>query len=133
MDKKQKTWIIGGVSVVVIIALVLVVASVRGQSNSSSSAAYQTTTVQVGTLTSTVEGTGTVASTQSTILTWQTSGQVDQVIAQIGNQVKAGDVLATLLQILSASDVLLAQSNLVTAQGNLVPSRIPVRPGLRQN
>jgi len=118
MSKKQKTWIAAGVSVVVIIALVLVVASIRSQ-NSSTTAAYQTTTVQLGTLTSTVEGTGTVASTQSVNLAWLTSGQVGQVIAKIGDQVKSGDVLATLLQSSLSQNVLLAQSNLVTAQRNL--------------
>jgi succinate dehydrogenase hydrophobic anchor subunit len=45
MSKKQKTWIVGGVSAVVIIGLVLVFLSVRAQSSSSSSTAYQTTTV----------------------------------------------------------------------------------------
>lgn len=118
MSKKQKVWITVSVSVVVIIALVLVIASIRNQS-SSATAAYQTTNVQLGTLTSTVEGTGTVASTQSVNLAWQTSGQVDQVLAQIGNQVKAGDVLASLLQSSLPQNVLLAQSNLVTAQRNL--------------
>jgi HlyD family secretion protein len=118
MSKKQKTWIAVGVSVVVIIALVLVIASIRSQ-NSSTAAAYQTTTVQVGTLTSSVEGTGTVASTQSVNLTWLTSGQVGQVMAHIGDQVKAGDVLATLLQSSLPQNMLVAQTNLVTAQRNL--------------
>ncbi len=118
MSKTQKTWIIASVSVVVIVALVLVVMSVRGQ-GTSSSATYQTTTVQLGTLTSTVEGTGTVASTQSVNLAWLTSGQVDQLLAHIGDQVKAGDVLATLLQSSLPQNILLAQSDLVTAQRNL--------------
>jgi HlyD family secretion protein len=122
MSKKQKTWIAVGVSVVVIIALVLVVASVRSQS-ASSTAAYQTTTVQLGTLTSTVEGTGTVASTQSANLAWQTSGQVDQVLAQIGNQVKDGDVLATMLRDSLTQSTL--ESNLVTAQENLAQLTSP--------
>jgi multidrug efflux pump subunit AcrA (membrane-fusion protein) len=66
MSKQQKIWIGVGVTVVVIIAAILVIASIRNQSGGSgSSATYQTTTVQVGTLTSTVEGAGTVASTHS--------------------------------------------------------------------
>ena len=122
MSKKQKIWIAAGVSVVVIIALVLVIASIRSQ-NSSSAAAYQTTTVQLGTLTSAVEGSGTVASTQSANLAWQTSGQVDQVMAQIGDQVKAGDILATLIQDSQTQSTL--QSNLVTAQENLAQLTSP--------
>ena len=117
MSKQQKIWIGVGVSVVVIIALVLVIASIRSQSGSSTAAAYQTTTVQLGTLTSTVEGTGTVASTQSANLAWKAGGQVDQMLAKIGDQVEAGDVLATLLQdSLTQSNL---ESNLVTAQENL--------------
>ncbi len=117
MSKKQKVWIAVGGSVVVIIAVVLVVASIRSQASSSSTAAYQTTTVQVGTLTSSVDGSGTVASTQSANLSWQTSGQVDQVTGKVGSQVKAGDVLATLIQDSLAQSNL--ETSLVNAQENL--------------
>ena len=69
MSKKQKGWIAAGVGLVVIIALVLLFISLRAQGGSSTATtAYQTTTVQLGTLTSTVEGTGTVASMLSTNL-----------------------------------------------------------------
>jgi HlyD family secretion protein len=122
MSKKQKVWIATGVSVVVIIALVLVVASIRSQ-NSSSTAAYQTTIVQLGTLISSVDGSGTLASTQSANLAWQDSGQVDQVLAQTGTQVKAGDVLATLLQDSQTRTAL--ETNLVTAQENLAELTSP--------
>jgi HlyD family secretion protein len=122
MSKKQKVWIAVGASVVVIIALVLVIASIRSQ-NSSSTAAYQTTTVQRGTLISSVEGTGSVASISSANLTWQTSGQVEQVNAQIGNQVKAGDVLASLLPDSQTQTSL--KSSLVTAQENLAELTSP--------
>jgi HlyD family secretion protein len=122
MSKNQKTWIIAGVSVVVVIALVLVVMSVRGQS-SNATTAYQTTTVQLGTLTSTVEGAGTVASTQSANLSWSSSGQVGTVMAQIGSQVKAEDVLATLVRDSLTQSSL--QSNLVTSQDNLAQLTSP--------
>jgi HlyD family secretion protein len=122
MSKTQKTWIIAGISVVVVIALVLVVASVRAQS-SSTAAAYQTTTVQLGTLTSSVEGSGTVASPQTASLSWTTSGQVDQVMAKIGGQVKSGDVLATLLQDAKTQSNL--EIALVTAQANLAQLTSP--------
>jgi HlyD family secretion protein len=124
MSKQQKIWIGVGVTVVVIIAAILVIASIRNQSGGSgSSATYQTTTVQVGTLTSTVEGAGTVASTQSVNLAWQTSGQVDQVLVQIGTQVKAGDVLGTLA--LDAKTLSALQTSLTTAQSNLAELTSP--------
>ncbi len=122
MSKKQKIWLATGATVVIIVALVLVIAAIRSQ-NSNSSASYQTTTVQRGTLTSTVEGTGTMASTQSASLTWQTSGQVDTVNSQIGDQVKAGDLLASLL--LSSLTQSTLESNLVSAQENLAELTSP--------
>jgi HlyD family secretion protein len=123
MSKKQKGWIAAGIAVVVIIALVLLFISLRAQGGSSNAtSAYQTTTVQLGTLTSTVEGTGTVASMLSTNLKWLSSGQVDKVNAQIGDQVKAGDVLATLLQ---DSNQSVLESNLINAQANLAQLTSP--------
>ena len=117
MNRKQKTTITAGVSAVLVIALVLLFAGLRAQAgNSSGTPTYQTTIVQRGTLTSTVEGTGTVTSLLSANLNWLIAGQVDKVNAQIGDQVKAGDVLATLLQDSTQSAL---ESSLVTAQENL--------------
>jgi HlyD family secretion protein len=123
MGKKQKGWIAAGVSAVVIVALVLLILTIRSQnSNSSSTPAYQTTTVQRGTLTSTVEGTGTVGSMLSAILSWHNGGQVDQVNAMTGDQVKSGAVLATLLPDSTQSSL---ESALVTAQKNLAELASP--------
>jgi HlyD family secretion protein len=108
--------------VVVIVVLLLVVNGLRGRRIKTGSAAFQTTTVQHGTLTSTVEGTGTVRSSLSANLAWLTSGQVDQVNARIGDQVKTGDVLASLLQGSTQSTL---ESNLVTAQQNLAQLTSP--------
>jgi RND family efflux transporter MFP subunit len=137
MSKTQKTWIVVGAVLVVIIGAVLVFANLRVQGNVSSSgtagssngtaggsgtSAYQTTTVQQGTLTSTVEGTGTVGSSLSANLTWLSSGQVDKVNAKIGDQVKTGDVLATLVQ---DSTQIALESALITAQQNLAELTSP--------
>jgi HlyD family secretion protein len=123
MSKTKKGWIATGVVAVVLIGVVLLFITIRSQNGSSATAAssgknaaYQTTTVQRGTLTSTVEGTGTVASMLSTNINWNTAGQVDKVNVLIGDQVKAGDVLATLLP---GSTQLSLESALVTAQQNL--------------
>src|SRR5512135_2738741 len=118
MSKKQKGWIIAGAALVVVIALVLLIASIRSQNtNSSGSTAYQTTTVQLGTLTSSVDGSGTVASPQSASLAWQTAGQIGEVRVKVGSQVKAGDVLATQVQDPKTQSTL--EASLVTAQENL--------------
>jgi HlyD family secretion protein len=118
MLKNRRTiWIIVGAALVVIVAIVLIIASLRSQS--SSTASYQTTTVQLGTLTSTVEGSGTVASIQSTTMAWETSGQVEKVNVQIGQTVKAGDVLAVLSSASLSPNILQAQVDVVNAQRNL--------------
>ncbi len=123
MSKKQKGWITAGVTAVVIIALGLLIATIRSQNSSSSGTpAYQTTTVQRGTLTSTVEGTGTVGSMLSAILSWDTGGQVDKVNAVTGDQVNDGAVLATLLPNSTQSTL---ESALVTAQENLAELTSP--------
>ncbi len=130
MSKTQKTWIIVGAVLVVVIGAVLVFANLRLQGKASSgtagsssgTSAYQTTTVQYGTLTSTVEGTGTVGSSLSAIINWLSSGQVDKVNAQIGDKVKSGDVLATLVQ---DSTQIALESALVTAQQNLAELSSP--------
>ena len=130
MSKTQKTWIVVGAVLVIIIGAVLVIFNLRAQGTVSSSgtagssgtSAYQTTTVQQGTLTSTVEGTGTVGSSLSANLTWLSSGQVNKVNAQIGDQVKTGDVLATLVQ---DSTQIGLESALITAQQNLAELTSP--------
>jgi HlyD family secretion protein len=117
MSKKQKNWLTAGVVAVVIVGIVLLVVSLRMQASANSAApSYQTTTVQLGTLTSNVDGTGTVASLLSADVNWVDTGQVDNVNFQIGDQVKAGDVLATLVPNSTLSNL---QQNLVTAQENL--------------
>jgi HlyD family secretion protein len=118
---RRNVWIFVGVLVVVIVAAGLVFLSLRSQGTAA--AAYQTTTVQLGTLTSSVEGSGAVASALTSNLTWQTSGQVDKVNGQIGAQVKTGDVLASLLQ--SSTSVATLQTNLLNAQANLAQLTSP--------
>ena len=123
MSKKQKGWITAGVTGVVIIALVLLFITIRSQNNSSSATpAYQTTTVQRGTLTSSVEGTGTVASLLSANLNWKNGGQVDKVNAITGDKVKSGAVLATLLPDSTQSTL---ETALVNAQENLAELTSP--------
>jgi len=118
----RKTWIITGISAVVIVAVLLVVASLN-QSSSSSTSSYQTTTVTRGTLTSSVEGAGSVSSLLTASLAWQTNGQIILVNSKIGDLVKANDVLATLVQ--SSTTQTTLESNLVTAQENLAELTSP--------
>jgi HlyD family secretion protein len=121
LKNRRNLYIIIGAGVVVVVAIILVIASVRAQTGTTP--AYQTTTVQTGTLTSTVEGSGAVGSMLSSNLTWQASGQIDKVNVQIGSQVKSGDSLATLQQTSTSISVL--QSALVNAQETLAEMTSP--------
>ena len=56
----------------------------------------QTVRLAKGNITSTVSATGSVVSNQSATLTWPLSGQVGQVLVQVGDTVKAGQTLASL-------------------------------------
>lgn len=77
---------------------------------------YQTATVGRGDLTATVGATGSVRARQTAILVWQTSGMVEKVNVQVGDTVKAGDVLASLSKTSLPQSIILAEAELVSAQ-----------------
>jgi HlyD family secretion protein len=85
----------------------------------AATASVQTQPVQLGTLTATVNTAGNIVPAQEVTLDFQTSGQVKTVNVQVGDQVKAGQVLATL----DTSDLELqvanAQAALTIAQAKL--------------
>jgi len=72
--------------------------------------------VKIGTLVATIGATGTVRSNQSATLTWQTSGTVESVMVEIGEQVVADQELAKIEQTSLPQNVILAQADLVSAE-----------------
>ena len=76
----------------------------------------QTEKAKVGPLEATIGATGTVRSNQSIILNWQTTGIVDEVNIGVGQEVTAGEILASLKQSSLPQNVILAQADLVNAQ-----------------
>ena len=122
--KKKKTfkkgyWVIIGLVVAVLVFVFVGLPVINDRKQAAAAASLQLATVTRGSLTATVGATGTVHAVQTAILTWQTSGTVDKVNLHPGDQVKAGDVLATLSQTSLSQNLVLAQSDLVTAQHNL--------------
>ena len=89
----------------------------QGQAAAASN--YQFVKVSKGDLTATVGATGTVRANQTAILNWQTSGIVQKINVQEGDQVKANDVIATLDPTSLPQNIILAQADLVNAQRNL--------------
>ncbi len=106
----------------ILIGLVVIVGGVMGfrQWQMSNQAArnsnFQTETVARGELIATVGGTGTVHANQTAILAWQTSGTVEAVLVQVGDQVTEGQELATLRRDSLPQAVILAQAELTEAQ-----------------
>ena len=91
--KRKKIFI--PVGIVLIAVVLFLVFRPKGGSPASQ---FQTATIGRGSLTATVGATGTVRARQTATLVWETAGTVDKVNVKIGDEVKAGDVLASLHQ-----------------------------------
>jgi HlyD family secretion protein len=113
--KKRKKIFIPLTIVVVLVVLFLVFRPKGGQQTSQ----FQTATIGRGNLTATVGATGTVRSRQTATLVWQTTGTVDKVNVQIGDQVKAGEELASITKTSLPQNIILAEADLVSAQQSL--------------
>jgi len=114
VNKKKIYWIIG-------VGVIILAAGGFGlktwlSNRSSSKQSLQTAKVTIGTVNTTISGSGTVHSGQSSTISWQTSGTVATVLVQIGQLVKAGDVLATLDPTTLSSSIIQAQAELIDAQ-----------------
>jgi HlyD family secretion protein len=84
------------------------------QRQAAAVATTKTVQLTTGSVTTTVNGTGSVYANQSSTLTWNTTGQVDQVLVKKGDSVKEGQVLASL-----NSSSLPGDSAILTAKSNL--------------
>jgi HlyD family secretion protein len=113
-ENKMKKWITIFIGAAVVIAGFLYYQNTQAQQQASTE--YQTEAVSRGTLTAIVGATGTVRSSQSAWLTWDTSGSVAQVNAFLGMEAQSGEVLASLEQTSLSQSVILAQADLVSAQ-----------------
>ena len=103
--------------VVVIGGAIFAFGAVRArQARETALANLQTEIAVRGPLIATVGATGVVRSSQSAVLTWQTSGTVDEVNARVGDSVEAGQPLAAIRQTTLPQNVILAQADLVNAQ-----------------
>jgi HlyD family secretion protein len=114
MKNKRNLFIALGLVVVAGIAIFLYV-----RSTASTNSIYQTTPAEKGNLQATVGATGTVRARQSALLTWQTTGTVEDVRVQVGDSVTANQALATLQETSLPQTIILAKSDLLSAQRGL--------------
>lgn len=129
--RKRLLIILGIIAVLVVVVLAafprLRQRLLTGQAQASNNT-VQTVTAQRGDLTAYVGATGSLRSNQTALLSWQTSGQIATVAVTKGQQVKKGDIMASLAQtslsaamINAAADLVAAQSNLQTVLDNSKP------------
>ncbi len=79
----------------------------------------QTAAVTVGSISTSVSASGTIAAPQSSTLSWQTTGSILSINVSVGDVVKAGDVLTELDPASLSAEILQAQANLLSAQADL--------------
>ena len=105
-----------------IVLAVLVIAGIiawrfyQQNKQASDTSQFQTMAAERGSLVATIGATGTVRANQTAILTWQTSGSVEQVVVSLGEAVTTDQQLAQLAQTSLPQAVILAQADLVSAQ-----------------
>jgi HlyD family secretion protein len=112
---KKKRILLSGIVIVVLGAGFL---AYRATTNAraSDSSSLQTTTVQRGSLESTLSSSGNTRSNQSATITWQTSGKVSSVTLQAGEAVQADRELAALDPTSLPTDMMTAKQTLLDAQ-----------------
>jgi HlyD family secretion protein len=81
--------------------------------------ASNTVSITRGELLVTISATGQVRPRQTATLNWQTSGTVEKVLAAEGDQIKPGDMLASLAQASLSQNIISAQGDLVSTQQSL--------------
>ncbi len=104
-----------GIGVFVLLAALILLISSSTKS-SSKTVSYSSVKLTKGDITQTIDVVGNVAAVPSAVLNWQTSGIVGPVNIKVGDQVKEGDVLLSLIDTSVSSSVLTAQNDLLAAQ-----------------
>lgn len=113
-NKTLRNWVI------VITAVVILLLLARGFSPANASD-VPATEAQVVLLevAETIETSGTLQAQPFASLTWKTSGVVESVNVEVGDFVKAGNILLTLQPESTSASIVSAQADLITAQENL--------------
>lgn len=114
---RKKVYIAAG-GLVILLVLALIVRGVGARANAAA-AGLQTAPAERGNLVATIGATGSVRAIQSATLVWQTSGTVEDVKVNVGDEVSQDEVLATLELTSLPQSVILAMTDLQTAQDQL--------------
>ena len=116
----MKRWMIIAAIAIVVIVAGFIAFRAFGQSRAEEVIAnLQTETLTLGPLEASVGATGRVRPNQSAILTFETTGTVEDVSVRSGDEVEEGDVLAMLKQTSLPSSIIMAEAELVAAEKDL--------------
>ncbi|MEA3351037.1 MAG: efflux RND transporter periplasmic adaptor subunit [Chloroflexota bacterium] len=117
--RKRKKIIIIIVASIIIIGGFFAFRFITKREQAAQQDSLQTVTLERGSLVSLAGANGTVRSQQSVTLVWQLSGEVEDVLVDIGERVTAGNTLASLSETSLPSHTITAQAELVSAQQDL--------------
>ncbi len=108
-----------------LVAVVVTVFTGCGSKNNSTQTPVQTATVKKGDLTVEITATGNLAMPDSVNLSFGASGKVQEVLVEMGDEVKKGQVLARLDTSTLEQSLIQAQINLKQAQYSLEKAKEP--------
>ena len=117
--KGKRIAIFAGVLALVLLLVAGLLALGGLRQNQIALAGLETALLQRGDLQVTVDADGVVRSNQTALLAWKTSGTVDQVQVELGENVQAGQELSSLENTSLPQPVILAQVELINAQRQL--------------
>jgi len=114
---KRRTWfIIIAVIVFAVVGFILIQAQ---RSRAAAQNVFQTVSVERGELVAIVGATGTVDANQTTILAWQTTGRIGEILVSLDEEVGRNQVLAELDKASLPQNIILAKADLVAARRSL--------------
>jgi len=122
----KKWFLIIGLLIIIAISYFLINGSFNNQQTQINIDELETYEVRIDTLIASIGATGKVRANQSATLTWDISGEVEQVNVSAGEPIVDGQILAILEETSLSQNVILAQADLVSAQqelNNLLNSR----------
>jgi HlyD family secretion protein len=115
----MRRWVILIVVIIIAAGGFFVVRTNRERQNQQLQESLETVEAQKGTLIATIGASGSVQVNQSGTFAFQTTGIVEGVFVQLGDDVHAGDVMASLEQGSLSTQLILARADLVSAQNAL--------------
>jgi HlyD family secretion protein len=112
-NRRKLTIVIGVGALVLIVVMILLISSL---SKSTKTVTYSSVKLTKGDITQTIDVVGNIEAVPSAILNWQTNGIVAPVSLKVGDEVKEGDALVSLVDNSVSSSILSAQNDLLAAQ-----------------